>query len=150
MHCTVRCHRRPNDPGRIDFLDHLPLIDVDLVESAEIAGTHPQIFAIPCQRLWRHRGRRKPLTFFNCWKFQVVSAQHRPARERCKSRVSTARKTRNAGKKNPGGLTRAKLVSRSTTRRFDAAEDSPEMAGEREYQQGEAGSWGKSGARGEC
>src|SRR5439155_7312075 len=43
---------------------HFPFFNVDPMKSTEVARAHPELLAIPRQRLRRHRRRRMP-TFFD-------------------------------------------------------------------------------------
>src|SRR5678816_3409128 len=51
---VIRGYSRPDDSGRIEFLDDLPFVAVDPVKRAKITRTQPKLPPIPSQRLRRH------------------------------------------------------------------------------------------------
>src|SRR5438876_12360249 len=53
---AVRRDSGPWDARRFFLFEHLPLCRIDCIDSPQIARTHPQFAAAPCQRL--RRGRR--------------------------------------------------------------------------------------------
>ena len=62
MTTVNRRYRRPDDSGRIDFLDNFQRIGVDPVKRAKITRAHPKLLSIPRQCLRCHGGR--PMAFY--------------------------------------------------------------------------------------
>ena len=62
---AIRCHRRPRNSGRLGFSKNGPRFDIDAIYPTQIARTHPELVAVPCQCLWCHSRRTKFLALDN-------------------------------------------------------------------------------------
>ena len=65
--------RGPGNSGRFSFFEHRPRLYIDPIDAPQIARAHPQLPAMPGERLRCQCGRRESLPFIDCWQCLRVS-----------------------------------------------------------------------------